>query len=509
MRRVSLNYIQDGGIADSKYRGLRNSVASIVGLDIHSEPGLIQANQKLKKDSGDTIDDLCLAIVQCSDGNTYFFGSNNGKIWKRTSSGVYTLEAQVDGGVVNAIEYEGYIYYFTQAKIGRWKIGDDWSSRVDSYKAFKNGNMSDHPAIVLNLVLYIGDGNLIAKIREYGRDSCDMEGPSSMRTSLNKPVEGMYFYDTTTNTIWTVTYGSWVNTGSQSYTLFVDNELDLQKEFIITALKDHNYQLLIGTRRNGISNCGVFLWDTWSVSYSVEDKNVPANGVKCWLDIDNSSVAVCGDKGELYQFNGSNMTKFSRLPGKWYIGNSAIVYNNAAVNLLGKALFGVSNIANNPIKQGIYSYASYSPSYNTVLNLEYVLEDLNNVKIGAITGYDDNIFVSWQDGNTYGISTIDKNNKYSGGYIESLVLAVDRDSVTKYGKVSVCYEQMPEGCDIEVYVSENRKAYRKIATKKDDLKQQIETEVGLSECSNVQYKIVFICSQNKTPIIDNIIIKYE
>ena len=51
------------GLAKSKWRGPRGSYAKAVGIDIHSEPGVIKAQFKLAKDSGNTVVDKILAVV--------------------------------------------------------------------------------------------------------------------------------------------------------------------------------------------------------------------------------------------------------------------------------------------------------------------------------------------------------------------------------------------------------------------------------------------------------------
>src|SRR3990172_6625906 len=91
MNQILIKDINLGGIADSKYQGQKNSVAEMVGFDIHGEPGILKHNQKLSKESGVLIDDLVKTILPCSDGNTYLFGSTAGKVWQRTSAGVYSL----------------------------------------------------------------------------------------------------------------------------------------------------------------------------------------------------------------------------------------------------------------------------------------------------------------------------------------------------------------------------------------------------------------------------------
>ena len=78
------------GLADSRWSGVKGSVAESVGIDAHSTPGLIKVHQKLTKTSGTTIDELCKAAVPVSDGSKLWFSSESGKIW-RENSGTYSL----------------------------------------------------------------------------------------------------------------------------------------------------------------------------------------------------------------------------------------------------------------------------------------------------------------------------------------------------------------------------------------------------------------------------------
>ena len=127
MNKIIINNANLGGIADSKYQGQQNSVAEMVGFDIHSEPGILKNNQKLAKESGATVDDLVKKILPCSDGNSYLFGSTNGKIWKRTSAGVYSLAdtaspASGGVGIMDAYEYQGHIYYSMESRLDAWPL---------------------------------------------------------------------------------------------------------------------------------------------------------------------------------------------------------------------------------------------------------------------------------------------------------------------------------------------------------------------------------------------------
>lgn len=78
------------GLSDTLFSGVKGSVYRSVGIDHRSEPGLIKVHQKLTKDSGETIDELCKVSVNVSDGSRLWFSSESGKIWREVS-GTYTL----------------------------------------------------------------------------------------------------------------------------------------------------------------------------------------------------------------------------------------------------------------------------------------------------------------------------------------------------------------------------------------------------------------------------------
>lgn len=135
-RAAIIKNLNLGGIADSDYQAKPNTVSEMVGLDIHSTPGLIKVNQKLTQDDGGVITEFCKVAIACSDGNTYWFSNTTGKIWRRTAAGlwslIYTTVAN-SGAVIclGAKEYEGYIYWATQDRIHRIQIGADWATKVE------------------------------------------------------------------------------------------------------------------------------------------------------------------------------------------------------------------------------------------------------------------------------------------------------------------------------------------------------------------------------------------
>lgn len=467
MPQVILNNFVLGGLSDSKYLGVANSVYKMIGFDIHSEPGVLKVNQKLTKESGSTIDDLVKAMVPCSDGNTYLFGSTNGKIWKRTSSGTYSLEATASPaagavGIMDAYEYQGYIYYSMQSRLGRCAVGAAWSTRNDSYATFSNTDDTYHPINEQNLVMYVGDKNYLAQV----------DGGT-----------------------------------------FSANALDVKSPLRITALGRLLTDILVGTfTAANVVDTEIFRWNTWSTSSFQSSDDVPEVGINCFLPTDNYNLVQCGRKGNLYIYSGTYLEKKKRIPGNWSGTNEGIVFANAAVNWNGMPLFGLSNLSGNPADQGVYSYGSYSPEYPVVLNLEWLISTGNssNVQIGAIAVIGNDILVSWKDtttGTVYGVDHIDTTAKFTSASIETRAITIDRGSKKDF-MVEVCYRSMPTGCSITIEASLENGAYAPITVITDPDNKKVYAKTTIVGANTVQFRAKPIVSGNSAPEIEQILISY-
>lgn len=365
MNIITLKNFNLGGIADSDLQGPGNSLAEIVGCDIHSEPGFLKVNQKLTKESDSLVDDLIKAIVPCSDGLTYLFGSTNGKIWKRDSSGVYTLlytatPAAGGVGIIEAKEYQGYIYYAMESRLGRVAISapTDWSARDDDYATFGNTDADFHPMKIVNQILYVGDAADVAQVNE----------------------------------------------GT-----FSASALDIKTPLRVKALGTILTDLLLGTFVTVINVATEILrWNTWSGSYSVADE-IPEVGINAFLATDNFILVNAGEKGNIYSYDGQNLHNYKRIPGDWSGALTALVHPNATVNKFGLPLFGVSNLSGNPTEQGIYSLGRYDRNYPDVLNFEWVVsrETTEDLDIGAIELIGTDLIASWKNQPTVTITIAD------------------------------------------------------------------------------------------------------
>src|SRR3990167_3969566 len=114
------------GLSDSKWSGILGSVASCIGLDIHSTPGLLKVQQKLTKNSGATVDAFCRVKVSASNGYSFWFSYTSGKIWARSSGGTWTLA-------------------YTTVPAASW-----------------------HPMEIQDITLWIGDANQLASVDKDG-----------------------------------------------------------------------------------------------------------------------------------------------------------------------------------------------------------------------------------------------------------------------------------------------------------------------------------------------------
>lgn len=463
-----------GGLSDSDYQGGKNSLAKIVGLDIHNEPGIIKVSQDLEADgdSDSVVTERVKVIVPCTDDEVYMFSQESGKIWKRDTGGgapVYTLEATAAPAAgqadhLDAIEFNGYIYYAMEDRLGRWQVGTAWGSRNDNFGTFTNGSTEFHPMHIKNNVLFIGDGNLVAQVDSAG--------------------------------------------------VFTANALDLDSKFTVTALGEIQNDLLVGTRiANNGHECKIFRWDTYSTSWNSDD-TVPEFGITAFIPFDNFVVAYAGVRGNIYSYDGLQLRKIKKVQGSFGLltGGTAEVRFRAVAYINGLPLFGLSNVSGNPALQGIYAFGGYSDGYPNVLSLQYpidstLLDDLTVTAMavphdaGAVTG--DELLVAWYSGSNQGIYKL-RTNKYDTAYLETRVLRPNRIELKEF-RVYVPYRSLPEGTSITIKKKVNNGAWETMNSVVDDQRNIIETDAeDVGEAATLQIRVEFGILNNDAPEIEGV-----
>jgi len=370
-------------IYDKFYNGIQrskneqNGFDNLVNLDVHTSIGEAQCQLELISEST-TPNEPCIQAEDTA-GNIYFFSTTSGKTWKRAvADAAYTLvNTNANGAHAGCIYFNGYIYYATSTKLGRFNLVATWA---DSFATFTNGSIYK-PMCELNLSLFIGDGKYVASVD---------------------------------------------NTNS-----FSDNALDILPQYNITALSSSGYDLLVWTTiGTKVKSCKVFLWDTYSPSWTVED-DIPENGVNCVIPADGITFVQCGDDGWLYYWAGSSAKRFFKLKDVDTVQSdqNSTVHSGRPLFATGTKIFSIHRESDS------YPYAvvqEYTATQGTIKSIRstggqlLVSNGTNIDKIGtsyatatidtpeADTG--DNIFVDYHSigsGGTVGISTNIDNGGYS------------------------------------------------------------------------------------------------
>lgn len=465
-----------GGIGDSPYVGIKNSLSSLVGFDVHSVPGLMLIAQKLSKEGNGAPTDDYYKIVPCSDGNIYLFGKVTGNVYKN-ASGTYSLLGTVAPaagaiGILDAIEWNGKIYYAMQNRLGQWDFTMAFSTRNDSFQTFVIGNTSFHPLKILNEVLYCGDGQNVAQ------------------------------YDGS----------SWVN-----------NALVLKTPQIISSLGVLVTDLLVGiTINNNVPYCYVYDWNTWSISYT-SAYFVPEAGVNAFIQQGDSDVTIqAGLNGNMYVLNGATFSLIKQIPSNFptlYSPTQTCTVNYPAVAVLnGIPLFGLSSLTNDPCYEGVYAYGSRSASYPKILSLPFPVStgNLSAITIWSLAVVGVNLYVSSYDAvkNSYQIDKLDYSNKYNGAFFETRIIKYSRIWLDNFRKFTVNYQILPSGTNINLFYDANWLGYIQYgSTAASDIITDTDrnTVTGNLQprAKTIRFKVATTAIGNTAPAIEDAIILVE
>src|SRR5574343_36616 len=277
-----------------------NVLAQMSGCDPLSERGQLCISPAMLDNAAAnaTITVKINSILECSNGSMYMFG-NSGKIYRSATGASWSLAhtaAPAAGGsdILCAAEFEGYLYYATESRLGRWQIGTAWAGANDNWQTFANTDAFAHPMIVKFKGLYIGDGRSIHLVDDAGVYSAD-----ALRIAA-----------------------------SQKIVCFADMER----------------HIVIGTRAGAISDpkgqAKVYVWDTYSVIVTSEslmrEPIVSAMG-----NLDGTILIFAGFTGRIYVMSGYTPKLFTRIPHTWSTSpvNQKYLVNQGSITYRGNTLF--------------------------------------------------------------------------------------------------------------------------------------------------------------------------
>src|SRR3990167_2126458 len=463
MPEIIVDKLNMGGLADSKFAGVENSVAEMVGLDIHSKPGVVRVHQKMTKDTNFPTTEFIKVAVNISTGLSVWFSSTTGKIWVRQTDGTVdlahtTTPAAGGAGCLGALQYQEYLYWATELRLHRIPIANvdaSWAGETEDFGTFDVGDDEFHPFLEQNKVLYIGDGNQVAQVEDG---------------------------------------------------VFSSNALDIKAPYRITALGPLDTDLLIGTFVNdNVTQTKIFRWNTWSVDFTSSDP-LPEIGINAFLSVDNFVLVSAGIYGNLYFYNGSQLEQYKRIPGDYSPTATCIIHPNARANFLGMPLFGVSNRVGNPCKEGIYSLCRYDRNYPMVLNLDHPISEdvVSGIEIGVILPVGADLFVSWKNGAAFGVDQLDYTAKYANAYYITLVIKPDRDFIKTFRKFVAAYDTLPTGCSFTLTRKAGTDSDFVALTSRKDAKHRAYVALNKVDATSLQVKVAFGVSSNDAPELEEL-----
>ena len=458
------------GLADSKHSGVAGSFYASVGVDGHSNPGTITVHQKLTKESGSTVTELVKVVVAASNGYSFWFSADSGKVWARNSSGTWSLALTTTAATgevkcLGAMEYNGFIYWATQSRLHRIAIAnadDAWTGEALNWATFAVTDADFHPMAIQDITLFIGDGNRVVSVDDAGA--------------------------------------------------FNNNALDIKTPFRIKTIIDYELDLLIGTFvANTLNRTEIIRWDCVSSSWNTSDP-IEEAGINAFIRDDNYVYVNAGRAGNIYFYNGETLEPFKKVPGSYSSTAYGYIHPNATANLKGVPVFGFSNGSGNPAPQGVYSFGSYSRDYMKVLDLSWVISPdvTSSIEIGAITVADFDLLVSWKSGSSYGVDKIDYTAKYASAYFETTMLfQSQRDIMKTLREVSAFYNSLPASTGITFSYSINGAAYVTMTSVTDSFLNRVKAELSVTEIGSLQIKVAFTISSNSAPVMEALGVEIE
>lgn len=468
---IPIDNYNKGGLSDSKWSGVPNSLYKMIGFDPHSTPGILKTSQKLTKDSSTTVTALCRVAVASSNGAQYWFSYTDGKIWELTSGGTWrlvhtTTPAAGAAGCLGAYEYQNYIYWATQSRLHRILVTDaddnDWTTdAVEDWATFTNTDTEFHPMHELNQVLYIGDAKYVAQ----------------------------------------------VDAG-----VFTAKALDIAAPLRIKCLGSIATDLLIGTyvSASDVTKTQIIRWNTYSVSFTNSD-SIDEIGINAFLPADNFVLVQAGQSGNIYIYNGEQLELYQTIPGDYSSTKYGEVHPNSVANDRGQILFGFSNGSGNPTEQLVYRIARHNRNYPYIMDAPYPISErsggefvTSSIEIGAILVVGFIVYVAWKNGSTYGVDKLDVSNKLDGAYFESRVVSINREEFANFAKAVVSYVSLPASTAINMYLNVNHAGYGSALSQNDDTQRlMIESITSAVQFTTLQFKLKITASSNSAPEIES------
>lgn len=462
-----------GALSDYEDKGVPGAFKFGSNLDVRRNRDTLYATQALEDDLAVGIFDARVRfVVTSSDGNSYWFLAN-GKIYKRTSAGVYSLVyTDADGIITGAEEWvnnngETGIYWATSTKLRRKPIpgASNWSD-VDA--------SAGSPA------------------QTYPKTNLTSATWHTMK-QVNGALVGVNY-----NTLFLVGF-------DESYT---NNALQMIPGNIGKTLIEEGINAKIAANRaDNSEQCVIYVWDGDALNYN-DKMQLPFKDINALINSE-ISIAQYGTAGQLYFFGDTSKLPVTAFPGGGQVDPAGVDLDS------GLALFGV--YGNGTGKTGIYTYGRKRKNADFVLNLEYQFDcdEINTVKkIGSV------VYFAYKSGSTYGVKKVSTTSKATIAKYQSVDLKAPADlqKIATWNLAVLTMAALPSGCSVEVWRRRDKVETGTVAADvTSDGWYRCNTEDGSSSYSTtggteavfsigdnakfLELMIVLNCSSNSSPEI--------
>jgi len=405
--------------------------------------GLIMPSTKVVGQTEDKINDgfdgSMKAIHPYSIEDIYIFKDLNGKVHKLdsiagTASLIHTLAPGAGTkGVYNTMEFNGYIYYAMEKRLGRLDPATDTFD--DNFATFTNGDTEEfHPMVVANDTLYIGDGNLVAQVDRTG--------------------------------------------------VFVADALDIEVDWEITNLIEWNTELLVSTRSVRTNNSfrdykhsisKVYRWNTWSTSWS-NACIVPEPVIYGFVQTGGNLYLLTGGKEiKVYSYGEPFASLFSALPDIDSPGGNSILVSRTGSKISPQAILNANNIGyfgvggttpGQRYPSGVYSLEAKQPGMPPTIQRLYVNRAdgqseypciKSSYGSGLLFSYSDQFSNPSFDGTGVDMAWIYSNSIGTSVQSYNIITGVTRParSFTKQFRIEVAMSTMRAGTNMALTVYPN------------------------------------------------------
>lgn len=412
----NLSWIQEqffGGFSDDRFLGTNNSFRYAKGIEIRKNPKSLKLSYAVEKSTSTECDALANAMVTIQSTGDVIAFLANGKILRRaagTGSWALVYTDSSARNIINAIEYNGYLYWFTPTHIHRIAIANidaSWSGDVsENYKEFTNKNTIAHPALENNNKLYIGDGSLLAEL------------DSLMTWTPNK------------------------------LAIFGD-------EYIRAITFGGSMMRLFANKTNNIDAGHKYYWNGTAEAYN--EKVYLKQIVHAAINDGGEDYILAGLRPYLYISSGYEFIDLKRIPlvadnkKCFFSPNSMCFYDSLIVMAPAEANTDAS------IGRGAWTYGRENKNYPYSLNFDYPTSNDNATDIiGCVHNAAGVLYISWKNGSSYGIDVVNTTKYRATGELHSRVLYGKRAHSDKGSMaVSLAFNSLSAGEKISVYMRKN------------------------------------------------------